>query len=582
MIILRKSRSQDGNLTTVSISGENFYKILDTVKSQESTKWIPKLKIWSISYNCVKNFIKDLRHRQIKDIVVWNVDLVKSYMKWNSFRDNLLKIKKIPLNIELIKYNEYIKNENPLLPFQTIGSHFLFYAKKAVLADTVGIGKTPQSIAASERLMRHGVFNTFVIVPASLKKKWEQDIEKFLGKNRSMMIEGNKDKRRQLYKRSVKEKGKFIIINYDLARLDFEDCLLPYLYENEKKRTVIFDEAQYLKNNRTDRSFYCNKLAKVCDNIFGLTATFLETSIMDVFNVMYVIDSTVLGENAGKFFNRHVKTDWIGNEEGCKDLDTVVDLVDPIKLRRLKEQVFDQLPERLETVYWCKMSKAQKACYDDVLNNVVDNIMSEERQHKIGTAEILTQMQYLIQTCLSPELLDYEDVSSAKLNLLLDVIDSLGGEKAVVFCFYVDMIEIIKRSLIEKGYKKVVAIHGSDKRSKEKRQDIINEFNTEDTIDILLTSDVSKFGLDLIGASVLINYDLRWNPAAIEQRNGRIDRIGQESSNITIMYLVTENSIEQRMYEVLYQRKEIADQFNKDLISHRIKREQLMYIAGIE
>jgi len=583
MIILRKY-----NNTHISfyINGSDFYPLLNIVRDIESREWNRHIKSWIAPINSITNFLSLLSKSALKTIIVWNIDVVNLYKKYKEYHSEIKKISELPVDTVISGYNEYITTKEKLMSFQTIGSHFLYTVEKACLADVVGLGKTVQSVIAAEKSMKEkGVYNVFAVVPASLKIKWKYDIEKFLGEGRCIIIDGNLKERKLLYRKYVNKKNIFIIMNYDIARNDWNSELFPFLEKLKVKRAVIYDEIQYLKNNKTQRSMMCRKLSKYCDIRFGLSATLIETSLIDIFNVFLNIDDTVLGSSSGKFVNRHVITDFWGKIIGYKNLEEITENIKYAKIRRHKEEVIAQLPERLETTYWCPLTKEQQDCYNDVQKSIINNITTEFRQEQISNSEIMNQIGFLIQVCLHTEMLDYKVSSSAKLNLLLDILENqLSEEKVVIFCFYKKMLEIIGKTLIDLKYSGVVVVHG-DNTNKEQRHEIITKFNdkTSDEYKILVTSDVLRVGVDLIGSNYLIDYDLLWNPASMEQRHGRIDRIGQTANKVNIMYLLTENTVEQKMWQVLHERNTLANQILDDSkkVGKRVQRKDLLYIAGV-
>lgn len=439
---------------------------------------------------------------------------------------------------------------------------------------------TPQSIIAAEKMIvKEEIFNTVVVVPSSLKRKWAKDIVKFIGEDRYVLVDGDKNTRVEQYEHGLKKHGAFIIMNYDLAIRDWDRILFP-LMDDDYRRCVIFDEIQYAKNITAKRTKKAVELAEKCDSVIGLSATFFETSIMDVFSIMNVIDPTTLGSRYWNFFNKYVIADYWGKEIGHKDITDVIHALEPVKIRRQKENVLKQLPNRSEIIYWCKLTEDQGMCYDDILNNISVKIKNDKRAAQVTTAEILAQIQMLIQSCLSTELLDYDVTSSSKLTLLYEILEQIGKEKIVIFVRYVKMVEIIERELKKRGYK-VKFIHGKSVKNVSEKQDVVDNFNNTNEHQILVTSDVLKEGVDLVGASVLIHFDLLWNPAVMEQRAGRLDRIGQKN-NVTIIYIVSENTIEQKMYERLKERKDLSSLIvDNGFISSRVTVKELMYMAGV-
>lgn len=576
MILLDKVIINRRSLVSIDVKICEHYKtIIELVKKQPIRVWARKIKKYSIPFNGIGRFLNLLRKNDIVVTVIWDVELVKSYMNWKRYVTKQLTIKKYSIEKNINCYNKLVKTENKLRPYQTIGAHFLFSGKNSLLADKVGIGKTPQSIIAAERLLvEKDYFMVLVIVPSALKDKWSNDVCKFLGENRNIVINGIKNKRKLLYKEGFK-KNNFLITSYELARYDYEDFLLPLLYEyknKNKKIVLIYDEIQFLKNIETVRFELCKRISKYCKRIYGLSATFFETTIMDVFNIMYILDFTVLGDNHLRFWNRHVVLDYFGNvsKTKCKRLKEVSKKINHIKIRRHKEQVFKQLPDRQDVTYWCGLSSKQEKLYKNILNE----IRKELEDSRISNFNALSKLIYLQQCCLSSELIDNKDKSSSKLSLLFEILESIGNEKVVIFSHFLDMIKIIKREMEKKHYNKIKIIDSLTKN----RQKFVDEFNYGNSINYVILSDALKAGIDLIGSSISINYDLLWNPASMEQRNGRIDRFNQESNKLTIINLVTEGTVEQVMHEVVIGRKELDKEVSDEgYISKRINYKNILY-----
>jgi len=558
---------------SISFNGNNFYKILGIIKKVPGRVY--QKRKWNIPISSIKLFLTAIAEENVDDIIIWNVNFINTYRNWRQNLNRQLKLKQLSNDTTIDGYNELIKTNEKMFPFQTIGSEFLRIGKRCLLADTVGLGKTIQAFMAAEKIMSENPnCNTIIIVPATLKWKWKDDIEKFLGTSREIIIiDGNKNFRKELYC-SVNKKGVYIIVNYDLAIHDWSESLLPLLASRVGIETIlIFDEAQYLKNNNTKRHKLCKELSLYCKYIFGLSATFIETSLFDIFNILLIVNKSIFGDSITSFQRRYVVFDFMGGIKEYKNLDEAVDLLSPILLRRRKEEISNQLPKIMETVYWCELGKKQQKCYDDILDNASAKFIDQD---KIKDAEILAQLIYIQQACLSTELVGYKEKESTKLEMLIEIIQQYEGEKIVIFTHFVNMVTLIAEKLKAAGYSKIVTVTGATK--KEHRVTIVNDFNKTDKIRILVSSDVFKFGLDLVGASTLINFDLLWNPANIQQRNGRIDRINQ-TQNMNICYFITKGTIEERMWAVLYERGELfKNVIDGNYDSKRLKRSELLYI----
>jgi len=592
MITLTKGANEQGvNEIFVNFKGRNSRVILDVIRLMLSRSWNRDVSMWSMPYVALPGFLSLISKKAPGEIIIWGTSILKDYVGWKYFRKRQSTFKSLPPKFAFNHYNRYVVTDNYLKPFQTVGVHFMinvhkhFGNKGVLLADTVGLGKTPQSMLAAEIIMKRASMDvTFIICPASIKKKWEKDVKKFLGDGRSIVIDGDKKTRYKLYEEAIMSSGKFVIINYDLAIHDWEDILFPMMEENDfTNNIVIFDEAQYLKNQQAQRTIKCRELAEKCQFTIALSATYIETSVLDVFNIMYVVDNSVLGTSSYRFIGRYVQLDYFGNEKGSINEEELVRKLSPYVLRRQKDKVIEQLPDRMEDVYWVNLSRAQKKCYDDVLEGVTDRINSMTRKEQVSVAMVLTQLGYLIQTCLSPILMDYEEKASAKLELLSELMSSFGKQRVVIFCRYTKMVELINERLKKLGYNTIYA-HGGNANTATKKQKIMDQFNDVDNNDIqvLITSDIFKQGVDLVGASVLIHFDLLWNPATMEQRSGRIDRIGQVAQKIYIIYLITKGTIEEEMWNKLYERGVLTTAIvDEGYVEKRIHKKELMSLIKI-
>ena len=587
MIEFRNLESDDR--VDVLFRGRDFQSILKVIRSQPHSFWDKKSRKWTLPLLHLLHFVGDLYASRIDDTVFWESKVYEAFLEFRNIVKRQNEIKSLPLKLNLKRYNKYLNEGISLRPFQTLGSHFLYNSRLVggcLLADVVGIGKTPQSIVASHKLLvKKEVDNVIVICPESLKRKWYNDIHKFLKEPDALMIDGVPGKRLEQYQEFAVTKGSYLIVNYDIAKNDWESILFPILKDNDKLICCIFDEAQALKNYTTKRSKLCGRLAREFSSVnYGLTATYYETSLMDIFNIFTVVNTNTFGVNAKLFIENYVVLDYMGKEKGPKNVESLKKRLSPYHIRRQKEQVLDQLPERIEDTYWVKLTGSHLQCYKEIEASVIDNIKSELRKQKVSTANILAQQNYLLQSCLSPELVSYKNPASLKIDLLLELLDQFADEKVLVFCKYARMVDILFREIKKKGYGCFKAKgKGSDGlKNANQKQELIDKFNSDDT-KVLVSTDVFKEGVDIVGASIVIHFDLLWNPATMEQRSGRIDRIGQKANKIYSIRLITEDTIEHQMWERLYERGEtFNDVVDLGFKSKRVKQRDLLGMLNIE
>ena len=224
-------------------------------------------------------------------------------------------------------------------------------------------------------------------------------------------------------------------------------------------------------------------------------------------------------------------------------------------IKRFKEDVSMQLPKRIENNYWIQLSDAQRSIYNDIKKKIIDEINDEKKAKKVRQANALAMIMYLRQVCLSAKLLGVADNISTKTDFLLDFIKSLDNKsKIVIFVHFKMMLQLLKNSLIDAGYN-ILTITASDKI--DDRFNILDKFNNNKNTKILLTGDVLTEGVNIPSANYSVNFDMLFNPAKMEQRNGRIDRLDNKHKTLNIINFIAENTIEERMFEILENKRRL-------------------------
>jgi len=430
------------------------------------------------------------------------------------------------------------------------------YSHGAILGDVVGLGKTVEAIAFVESMRSEGrVESCLVICPASLKRKWANEVNKFAG---AEAIVGEAKSRCTAKQWNAIWRGPraYTILNWDIVwrywdeiqQLSF-DCL-------------ILDEVQYAKNHSAKRTRYARRLSRQVPMTIGLSATFLENTLEDLFSVFTIVAPDAFLGNFRVFDRHFIERDFFGGIKGYKNLDKARDRVAPYILRRHKEEVAGQLrgaiaSDIVETDYWIQLGRSQRALYDDIRNKIVAKIADMERAGKIIMAEVLAELIYLRQACLSTALVGAkaEHVSSAKLDELLQIVTGFNpDEKTVIFCFFTDMVDQIAAALGSSA----VAVHGKNVSVRD-REAVCQQFRDDPTIRFFVTSDALREGVDLQVASTLVNFDLLWNPQSMQQRIGRIDRVGQRNDVLNVINLIAEGTVEERMKQVLDGKQDLFD-----------------------
>jgi superfamily II DNA or RNA helicase len=428
-----------------------------------------------------------------------------------------------------------------LYDYQREGALFAARAGRSLLADDMGLGKTIQAIAATEIMAQQfGVERVLIICPSSLKHQWEQEIARFVDRT-TEVIGGLQPARRELFASDTFYK----IINYDTIHRDLE------LIDDWSPDLVILDEAQRIKNWETRAARSVKQIAS--PYCIVLTGTPLENRLEELVSLVQFVDKHRLGPTF-RFLDRHqVREEDSGRVVGYRNLDEVGQTLEPILLRRRKDQVLEQLPERLEKRLYVPMTPQQMELHDENRETVAKIVHKWRRYHFLSESDqrrLMIAMQNMRMSCDSTYLLDQKTDFGHKiseLELLLEDLYQESEVKAVIFSQWVRMHELVERRLVDRGWDRVL-FHGGIPTPK--RKGLIQRFRDEDDCRAFLSTDAGGVGLNLQHANVVINLDMPWNPAVLEQRIGRVHRLGQQRP-VQVVNFVAQGTIEEGMLSLL-------------------------------
>ena len=436
----------------------------------------------------------------------------------------------------------------PLYPYQREGMLHLAFNERALLADEMGLGKTIQAVAACALLHRLGKANRVIVVsPASLKTEWEEQIQRFSNLPYQIIF-GHRLKRLKCYL----DAPFFTLVNYEQMRPDALD-----VNARLKPDIVILDEAQRIKNWSTKTARAVKRLQS--RYAFVLTGTPIENKLDELYSIVDFLDPTVFGPLFR--FNREFYTfNDRGRPEEYQNLERVHERIRPVMVRRRKLDVENELPNRTDHNLFVPMSDNQRSSYEGheaavarLIRNALKRPLTQQEQEKLQRELAMMRM-----ICDTNYILDPDDRVCPKLRELEKVLDdclSEPGVKTLVFSEWVRMLELV-REMLEKrkiGY----ALHTGEIPQKRRRGEI-QMFKTDPQCRVMLCSESGGVGLNLQNASVVINCDLPWNPARLEQRIARAWRKHQ-TRNVTVINLVSEKTIEHRMLSTLESKKGLAE-----------------------
>jgi SNF2 family DNA or RNA helicase len=433
-----------------------------------------------------------------------------------------------------------------LLPYQIRGAVFAACRGRVVLADDMGLGKTIQALAGAELLRRgKGIEKVLVIAPASVKYQWKTEIERFTN-NSVQVIDGLLPRRKELYA----SPAFFNLINYELVLKD-----LKYLQEMNPD-LIILDEAQRIRNWTTATARTIKQLKS--RYAFVLTGTPLENKLEELFSVVEFVDGRRLGP-AFRFVHEHRIEDEKGHLLGYRGLDDIQKQLAPILLRRTRQEVLKELPERTDQIFRVPLTEEQAEPYHEQSDILAGLMRKWERQgwlSEIDQKRILCCIQNMRMLCNSTFLFDKLTHHSPKLDEFREILSELAIEenrKVVVFSEYERMTYLAGEVLRKLGIG-FVSLHGGV--PSRKRGALMAKFKDDPECKVFLSTDAGGVGLNLQSASVVVNFEPPWNPARLEQRIGRVHRLGQQRP-VHVIHMLTSESIEERVWETLKLKKSL-------------------------
>jgi SNF2 family DNA or RNA helicase len=489
-----------------------------------------------------------------------------------------------------------------LKPYQVEAVEKMVEQKTILVAYEMGLGKTPMTIAAVEQLRDLGEFpdkDSFVLVLclASLKYQWKKEIEKFTDKT-ALVIDGTVSQRHKLYDQAT---------DYDYVIMNYEQVVNDWDHLHKKPiSAMVCDEATAIKGFRAKRAKKVKELSKTISVRFALTGTPVENGKPEeIYSIMQFVDPKVLGR-----FDLFDKTFIIRNSFGgvqrYTNLPTLHKAVMKYAVRK-SQQDEDVKPYLPDAIYrepiLVKLDAASQKLYNEISTDLCAVLL--EAKETLGSnfslsahygqsfdpndpsnqlrGEVMSRIGALRMLCSSPDVLkssyaNFEQGNGkgsayvytlgshlhgisktpkldAAVKYLEDHLEIDDTYKAVVFTSYLDSVHEIVERLNSKGYG---AVAYTGEMNAVKKEDAKVKFQTRSHIRVLVSSDAGGYGVDLPQANLLLNYDQPWSSGLAVQRNGRINRTSSTWSTITIQDILVKDSIEQRQWDMLKQKSNIA------------------------
>lgn len=441
-----------------------------------------------------------------------------------------------------------------------------------ILADDMGLGKTLQTIvyiaSCLENITKEENDNkeTFLIVcPTSLVYNWQDEFHNFAPYIRTVVVSGAPEQRKELIE-SYRDND-VIITSYPLIRRDIEH------YEKLNIHTMFIDEAQFIKNANSISAKVVKQVP--AKHRFALTGTPIENSLSELWSIFDFIMPYYLFSHS-KFVERYEKP--IMKEDNKKTLEDLSRHIQPFILRRMKKDVLEELPEKIETKYLTEMTTEQRNIYLSYMQSIRNDITKEINENGVGKSQmkILAALTRLRQICCHPStFVEHYEGGSGKLELLMDLLPDfiLNGHRILIFSQFTSMLEIIADELREQGIS-FFYLEGST--SMEDRADYVRRFNEGETSIFLISLKAGGTGLNLTGADTVIHYDPWWNPAVEEQATDRAYRIGQ-MNRVHVIKLLTKGTIEDKIYKLQQKKKALSDAViqSKEVFINKLTKEEI-------
>jgi superfamily II DNA or RNA helicase len=436
-----------------------------------------------------------------------------------------------------------------LYPYQKEGILFAFRAGRCLIADEMGLGKTIQAIAATELYRRElGISSVYIICPTSLKYQWRSEIERFTGA-KAHVVEGPAHKRREQYKDF---EHTYKILTYNVVARDY-----PYL-NAANPDLIIIDEAQRIKNWDTKISRAVKRLESPYR--IALTGTPLENKLEDLYSIVQFLDQYLLGPLYLLLYRHQVK-DESGIVRGYKNLDAIYQKLSQVMIRRRKREVLKQLPARQDKQLLVPMTARQMELHNSYDADVAQLVAKWRRMGFLNEKDrrrLLSCLNLMRMSCNSTYLIDQQTRHDTKIEELFYILEERlaeEGESVVAFSQWERMTRLVAQEL-EAREIPFAYLHGGVPGNK--RGALLDRFREEADCRVFLSTDAGGVGLNLQKASLVVNLDLPWNPAVLEQRIGRVYRIGQERQ-VRVINLIAEGTIEHRMVQTLQFKSSLAE-----------------------
>lgn len=512
----------------IEISFQYDPALISFVKSLDGRKYNPAKKLWTIpltgSYEAIEQLVK-----RGFDIEPELYAAVKQDQEQAREAEALA-----------VMPDAEFANNLPLYPYQKVGSAFLWKIGSGLLGDEPGTGKTLQVMALAEKA---GAEKILVFCPSVLKHQWANELKTFVPHRKAIVIEGTKAERVALWR----EEADYYIANYELLLRDFDSM-------NCREWDYIFaDEATKICNPRAKQSKAIKKLR--AKKRVAMSGTPIANRAEDCWNLIDFTNPGVFG-NYWTFLGRYCVKNQYGSIFKYQNMDELRDKLKRYMIRRTKEEVLPELPEKITTDVPFVLSEEERKLQKKIKMEILHDIETTD----INKIDYPMRLQFTIakfgrlrQLADSLELLG-ENKKSTKLEVLKELLQENleNGRKAIIFSEFSKMCDILKRELPEYN---PVMITGDVPN--EERQPLLDKFNAEPECKVCVMSSAGAYGLNITAASIVANYDLPFSLSKLDQRIGRAHRHGQKNK-VQVFNFLGKGTADMAIKKIIHSKAELA------------------------
>jgi SNF2 family DNA or RNA helicase len=531
--------------------------IINIVSRIDGRKYNSKRKNWIIPKLQILKTIDSLKNFDFEI----SENILKEYQFAKKRKEKINKLKKGIFNE---KENEIFEKLNlPLFEFQKIGIAFVCATGSCLLCDEPGLGKTLQALTVTRIKNSKKVL---IVCPATLKLSWKEEIEKWFPDFVVNIIEGTKEKRTEKWNKE----SNYYLMNYEQLLKDIEEI------KKIKWDYIIADEATRISNNTTKQTELIKTIYS--KNKIAMTGTPLNNAIEDIWSLVDFCQPKLLGKYysfVDKYCTKdNFKIKYVDKEtgrtkerkiskiSGYKNITELKEILNDVMLRRRKEEVLHELPDKLYENIYIDFSKEEKNIYKTVKERIIEELKEYQLDRVLNDSInniALTKILRLSQVADSLKILSNIDFSS-KTNALKELLKDIlhDNSKAIIFTRFSEMANILIKEL-----KEYCPLLISGDVDNETRQENVSKLRNIDEHKIIIMTEAGSMGLNLQRANYVIHYDLPWSISKLKQREDRAHRIGQQK-NVTIFKLIVKDTIDEHVLKVLNKKESLAEKVLSD------------------